>query len=387
MNNIIFRIPPKQRVSTYKKVRAQLNGYDEIIFASMRQVGRQIEVDFQPPGSANEYGDKHREIEKYLGSAVLGGVNVAMLLMEEIFQQIQARGGLPRIHDDDLLDNMAFSDEDTNVSIRLTQDLRWAVVWKIRVPDSEELTLIVLDAYSRLWGEIVPPYIIEYINTAINAFKARNNLAATALASIVMEATLRDVLIANGVVYDPFASRGDVYAYVTAEVTEQAGFYKLAFVTPMPKAPSDFASSADATGKITIRARRTGKLNKKRIDLQIKAPPSLLDFWSSNHIVQRAGDRVGGLGEALDIARARGFLSRAILPEDFDDVIKTVRNHLVHLSGRALEDPLPQLRNRGVNRLGDFVNDNAKVFDLLRSIIESANELYNGLRQAGHTVP
>jgi hypothetical protein len=83
------------------------------------------------------------------------------------------------------------------------------------------------------------------------------------------------------------------------------------------------------------------------------------------------------LGEALDIARKKeGFLTPDLLPTDFDEVIKIVRNNLIHLSSEALNTPLNNLDPTGEFNLGTFIERADCVYDLLRNISIFINEQY-----------
>lgn len=90
--------------------------------------------------------------------------------------------------------------------------------------------------------------------------------------------------------------------------------------------------------------------NPAREDLLIKAPQFLIDHLAGNRIIQPAQTKsIGGLGEALSIARdIEGVITPSDLPIDVDDVIKAVRNNLIHLSSDLMDVELPKVCSIGL---------------------------------------
>lgn len=128
---------------------------------------------------------------------------------------------------------------------------------------------------------------------------------------------------------------------------------------------------------VDIRIKREFNNRKNRFDLTVNIPEYLLDYLSSDRIIQPAQRRVNNLEEALNIARnVEGFLTPDILPVDVDAVIKVVRNKLIHLSGEALETILPSYDPEGNFTLKDFINDSNLVYDLIYNIPYFINKQY-----------
>jgi hypothetical protein len=217
----------------------------------------------------------------------------------------------------------------------------------------------------------------------------QRNDVAMALLSIAAEATLRDVLTSRGYSFVHGASSIDVYAYCDARVTADVtgGRYVIEFVDAMPRAVSDFTTSF-ATEPVNIQVRRVLKdKSNKRIDLHILAPKPLHEHWSQDTIATPAARTVGGLGEALDIARHREqCVTAEDLAEDFDEVLQAVRNNLVHLSKSALNTALPQydfLDSSGNFTLRDFLANEGLVHDFIVTVPRFITEQYVKLRQGG----
>ncbi len=137
---------------------------------------------------------------------------------------------------------------------------------------------------------------------------------------------------------------------------------------------------------IYIEIRRNINSNRNRVDLLVRDPRDLIDHWSTNAIVQPAIRRVNGLGEALNIARnIERFINPRVLLEDFDEVIKVIRNNLVHLSGAALNTHLPMFDYRSptnIFTLQNFLEDDELVYDFVTNVPRFISGQYNELRRA-----
>jgi hypothetical protein len=213
------------------------------------------------------------------------------------------------------------------------------------------------------------------------------NAAAVALLSITVEATLRDVLETKGYSFNPTASSVDIYRYTKADISVNGSSYVINFREGLPKSTLDFLASAQGVSAVEIEIKRVINKRKNRTDLSVKLPNFLLDHLSKDTIETPSQKRVNGLGEALEIARRReGFLTPAILTEDFDDVIKVVRNNLIHLSGDALSKPIHTFDPSGNYTLKDFLSEPNAIYDFISVVCRFVSEQYIELRRVGHLV-
>src|SRR5947209_13958015 len=118
---ILFHIPSQSLIETYQNVRRILQGNDRIIFDAMATITHGSRRAFMAPSNPSEFNQKHAEIERLLRYAdLLQGRELAMHLMEEIWNQIVMLGGLPGLYNDDLLDVIIFKTKLDDVKIRLT---------------------------------------------------------------------------------------------------------------------------------------------------------------------------------------------------------------------------------------------------------------------------
>jgi hypothetical protein len=389
MIKLPFRISGDSLKETYNQVRSAMSNNEHIIFQAMNTITLGRRKPFIPPSDVNEYNQKHREIEEILAYPVAGrGIETAMCLMEEIVLMVRPSGGVPGYSTHDLLDRMRFRTTTPRTSIFLTDELHWAVRWDTHTHTAilEKPDKVFLDIYSNDMGEIVPSYLAKYVDYAILAYQEKINIVALALLSITIEATLRDVLANKGYSFDRGGSPMDIYGFARAEVGVSGNAYTLTFREPMPLSPTDFLS-AHGGNSIEIEIRRNINANRNRVDLLVRDPRNLIDYWSTNIVVQSATRRVNGLGEALNIARnVERFINPRVLLEDFDEVISVIRNNLVHLSGDALNTPLPMFNYRSPTNtftLQNFLEDDELVYDFVTNVPRFISGQYNDLRRVG----
>lgn len=376
---------PAVASSLYKAIQEQVKPED-IIFHSMQQISQRRGFAFNLPTTPAECKQKHQEIEQFLTRYpnVLNKQGLIFDLIEEIQVQL-------RISGQDFLAGklceLIIQEFKGNFKIHLSIDNAWLVEWVIELDtngiiDSRSISAI---AYQVVWGNIVPWTVVQYLNSAILLYKQRAFATALVLLSIAVEATLRDILSTRGYSFVSGASKVDVYDFSQAQVNVSSGGYDLTFLGIMPKAPSDLSSISALPLEISIR--REINQAKNRVDLLIKAPPCLIDHWSSNRIIQRGQLKsIGGLGEALRVAReVEHIITPSDLPIDVDEVLKAVRNNLIHLSNDSMELVLPQYASMstiGAFTLENFINTPNLVFDLIADIPRFVNDQYVKLWKA-----
>ncbi len=376
---------PPQTVALYQGV-VQLLGQDEIIFLSMSLIAQRRRFAFDLPVNLGEYPQKHQEIEnsftRYHNFPDRQGLFFD--LINEIQTQLQING--QDLHANRLRDFVSIATaKDFNVLI--SGDCAWIVEWAVANPDdSSDERKIPATVYQGVWGNVIPWTVLQYLNGGILLYKQKSYATALALLSIAVEATLRDVLSTRGYTFTMRANKQDIYDFSRALVHVNGANYTLTFPDPMPKQPTELNTSSGGVLPIEIRVRRDG--NPAREDLLIRAPQFLIDHWSGNRIIQPAQtNSVDGLGEALRIARSvEGVVTPLDLPIDVDDVVKAVRNNLIHLSSDSMDVELPKfasLNPNGKFTVKDFIDKPNLVFDFVIDIPRFVNEQYVKLWKAG----
>lgn len=384
MNPLLLYIPSNQLRIKYEAIKNNV-GDNGIIFDAMTAVTQGHRTPFVPPSQNGEYARKYQEIESlFRYKTLLGGVEILASLIDEVFNRVLNNNGTDGLNTPELLKLMSFEIED-KLWVALDENGTWVEKWEIRVPESEpeETLLIVLPLYKKDLGEIVPFYVSQYINSGIQAYKRRMFIAALALLSIAVEATLRDLLATRGYTYKHGAPSQDKYAFARALVGIEDNRYTVTFPDEMPKAVTDFAASIGGPGPLEVRIKRYMNRDQE-MDLLIRTNAALVDHWSVETIVRPAEKVVSGLGKALKIARDdEKLISATDLPSDIDDVLQTVRNNLVHLSNEALDTVLPKLSQyspTGEFKLRDFLENQQMVYDLVANIPTFIRDQYLTMR-------
>lgn len=379
--SLLFPVLHEQVESAYERVCSVLGDNHKLIFKAMSRVMQNEGHHFSGPSSYDpvEVERKHREIKRRITASSFRGLGPAMRLMEEIWAEVISGPGLPHISNSKILDKLYFSVAEREILIRLSQDGYWVAEWNVdlRHRQLSYRRCVQIALYNNSSEEIVPHYVLQYVDAAVLAFRQGLYAVSVALLAITVEATLRDVLAPKGYNFKRSASPVDIYPYVEAEVTSTGESYVVTFSETLPKSPSEFVKSLEGKSVAKVKIRRKVARGKNQIDLHVRAPNALLDHWSKNEPHTRAQKRVNGLGEALEIARNKeGILTPDLLPEDMDDVIRTIRNNLVHLSQESLAQELELV---GMT-LGEFLNNSEAVYDLLTLTIPALiNEQYTRL--------
>ncbi len=377
--NLLFPIPTESILETYTNVYNMLIGNDYLIFDAMKVVCDATDKNFSVPTNESEYSQKHEEIRQQIKFAnVLKGTETALRLMNEIIRQINYKGGIPGIITADLIKKISFKTVNPTVNITYSDERILTAQWIVNV-DSLSYKIFA-DLYNENFEEVVPDYIVEYMHSAIIAYQQKMFSVSATLMSIIMEATLRDVLESKGYSFNPRVNPNDLYKYEKGYVEADGGKYTLSFPQTMPKSTSEFLNSTGGRSPFPIKIKRVQNLDNN-YELVLKDCNCIVDHLSSDQIEHVAQKRVNGLGEALNIARNKEkFLTPDILPVDFDDVIKTIRNKLVHLSQGSLETPLKSFDSSGNYTLRNFIEDPYPVFDLISNVPRFVNKQYRSIK-------
>lgn len=384
----LIRVSGRALEQKLDEVLELLGGSQHLLFNAMAQLSPGTPSKVVAPISPAEFGRKRNEIARILQSPVmLRGLEVALKLFEDVYLAVDAQGGVPGYRPQDLLDLLRIHTEQPDETIALSKDMHWIVEWPVCLPAAGPETRMSCEWFARPWGVVVPPYVVNYLASAATARRQKRNDAAVALLSIAAEATLRDVLSSQGYSFTHRARSKDVFAYCTAKVTadEASGSYIVKFDGTMPLAVDDFATSFSGA-PVEIKVKRVPKYaNRTRIDINIVAPNPLHDHWTSPTVEMPGAPTVGGLGEALDIARNRlACVTAEDLALDLDEVLQAVRNNLVHLSGAALDTPLPRFDFLKRDfALRDFLLDEHLVQDFVAAISRFVTGQYVELRRSG----
>jgi len=303
------------------------------------------------------------------------GQKLLVKIIEYLYEDLQSNGAIG------VTDNSFF--EHTKITLPDGSEIqykaikKWHWVWKLQVDSNPGLVDLDIRTGNTIPGEIVPEYILQYIQQSVAAFKGGKHAVAMALMTIALEGTLRDALHTKGYTYQYGAPSQDVYELKEINIHKDPSGYKVTFPNLMPQSHADYLSALGDPLYKTFRIKRVKKANGNYI-LEIRGVTDLLDYWSSDQVTATGTRQVSGLGAALDIGRNHlGIITAIDMPEDLDQPIQSVRNNLIHLSGNSMTEIVQQDLDGNNISLKDFLQNKNRVFDAVCTIGDTINTIYN----------
>ena len=177
MNTLLSYINSQHVESAYKEVKGLLQGYDEAIFNAMAEVTRVTTSPFIVPNDTSQYTGKYLELEKRLNYRhTLDGLRIILNLFSVIHRNLLLTNDNLAIQ---LRSRLNF-DTSRDFKIYMQENSNWAVLWQVEFRSqraSVENFSISVDIQNKDWGWVVPDYIVEYIDSAISAYKKGMNTA------------------------------------------------------------------------------------------------------------------------------------------------------------------------------------------------------------------
>lgn len=302
------------------------------------------------------------------------GQNLLIKIVEELYDYLLVNG-VVGVSDNQFIEEVFFNLNDDS-KINYTLSKTWIWTWRISVDINEREISIGLRDKSFPPGDIVPDHVLQFIQQGIIAFKNNRDAASLALLSIALEGTLKDILDSPAYIGAYGSPSHDVYQIDNMNIYPAHNGYRIEFPNAMPIPHTSYLSNPGDQSHNTVRVKRIVKSGKNYIE--IRDVNSIIDYWTSDVIINSSIKTINGLGTAIDIARNHaGILSPVDLPLDIDEVIQTIRNKLVHLSGANLNQVVNT--DAGSITIADFIKDKNKVSDTIDSISETINKLYTKL--------
>jgi len=192
--NMPFHINSELVFNAFTNTKALLTGHDNIIFDSMNQ----IHPAFILPSNPNEFTAKYNEIDRILSRRTMtGGIDIGFKLIDKILVNIIAGGTVVDLSI--LVADWNFLIQ-PNCNIYLTQTGKWLYKHSITVNHFQQNFIHnhIITFRDINQGIVVPHYITQYFHTALNCFSQYQYPVCLALNSIIVEGTLKDVLITRG---------------------------------------------------------------------------------------------------------------------------------------------------------------------------------------------
>lgn len=301
------------------------------------------------------------------------GLKLFIKIAEELYDELTANGAVG-VNQNDFLNLLMIVLEDQGI-LKYSVNKQWIVSWKLDIDGYTRSIEIGLRNKNLPGIDIVPDYVLQYVQQATYAYHNKRHAASLALMTIALEGTLRDALSVKGYNYQHGAPSQDVYQLVDVEIHKDPAGYKVLFPSAMPLDHNHYLSAVGDPIFKTFRIKRV--LKGQATFLEIRQANDLIDYWSSNTVVTQGTTQISGLGTAIDISRNQAAILTPIdLPEDLDGAIQSVRNNLIHLSGNAMNEQVDVDLAGAPITLGDFLKDKNKVFDAICTIGDAINKIY-----------
>jgi len=301
------------------------------------------------------------------------GQKLYVKIVEELFNGLVSTGATG-VNQNDFLNAVCITLDDQSL-LSFANNKQWFVSWKLEINGNERDIKIGIRNKQFPQTDIVPDYVLQYLQQATYAYKTKRHAASLALMTIALEGTLRDALQVKGYTYHFGTPSQDVYQIEDIQIHKDPAGYKVVFPSSMPLNHNHFLS---ATGDPLFKTYRIKRVLKGgAFYLEIRQANDLLDYWSSNTVVTHGTAQISGLGAAINISRNQAAILTPIdLPEDLDGAIQSVRNNLIHLSGNAMNEEVDFDLNGAPITLGDFLRSSNKVFDAVCTIGDTVNKIY-----------
>ncbi|KAA0126307.1 hypothetical protein FY557_17905 [Chryseobacterium sp. SN22] len=325
------------------------------------------------PGDTNQQVDIIETRIKRIADSY--GQKLLIKIIESLYEDLQINGAIGVTNTDFLACSKIVLQDGSQLQYKAVKKWHW--VWNLEVDGNPGSVDLEIRAGNNTPGEIVPEYILQYIQQGVTAFKSGKPAVAMALMTIGLEGTLRDALETKGYSYQYGTPSQDIYERVNMDVHKDSSGYKVTFPNSMPKVHNDYLSApGDPTYK-RVRIKRVKQPDGNFI-LEIKNIGDLFDYWSSDQITTTGTAQVSGLGAAINIGRnLLGIITPIDIPEDLDRPIQAVRNNLIHLSGNSMSEIVQQDTVGNDITLKEFLIDRNRVFDAICTIGNAINILYN----------
>lgn len=264
-------------------------------------------------------------------------------------------------------------------------------VW-VRELDLDLQTSIQINRYEYYPGfttdeitEITSTPIYNYLKSAVVCFRSDLLPSALALSAIAFEACLREVLTGidrHSLPQPPLFKRSSarVDAHLDNITGEPVLFFNVQgtvqsirdfFRAHEPKGPKQFL------GSVRLKICREDRSN----DLRLMVDSRYIDLLSSDELEARPTHRPAkNFSEFIQVAELAGRLKARRLPWNSAEVIRKVRNILVHWSKDALAEPL----NPAIT-IGDYINGPDTVRATIADVASFISDEYYDLRQFERT--
>jgi len=366
--NLLFQISSDKMKDTYDRIKSHLKQDQQFIFQAMQILDNNFEI---PDESKIE--KNHIAIKRKFDFRGFNGIEIFLRLIPQIYKKLEDSPYYKSSELDAFLLETATETKSVDIKLILTKGCIWTVNWPTKVSGAfgQEDLEIPIFLYNGQLDEIVPAYIVELLSSAISAYTQNLYMPSLILATIALEATLRKVLSLRGYSSGGKGTSKDEYSFIDAKIgplSDKSG-YMLRFNKEPAKSSNEYYI-AESDKSVPVRIKRKYR-DKDRYDIIIRDFDGYEDYLTSDVIITPQQKRISGLGGALSIARYdEGILTDIDLPTDMDEIFKSVRNNLIHISEDSFSATI------GDRRLSEILSNQLAVYDLIFNVSNYINKQY-----------
>ena len=265
-------------------------------------------------------------------------------------------------------------------SIRIAPNGHWQIVWIVD-EKSRSSDPIVLDWYtpsSSTHSPVVPNTILDHIASCVTLLRQGLVLPATSILSVILEATLWDALDAKGI---PRYREEKTYMPVNWHFKKLSNQFCLR-IEGAEKNVKDLTIPAELTGEsyndITFEIRKASFENgDNTVNIYVKVNTEVVDYLASNQVENESSIPIRGLSAAFQRARKEDLECLKVIPKDFDSILVSLRNNLIHLSPQGtFSDPIHIPGGGVINSIEDLKKKSMFIYHLLYSVATIVESVY-----------
>jgi hypothetical protein len=266
--------------------------------------------------------------------------------------------------------------------LTMTDSGLWLRNLSVSKNDQDAEEVLVLSWYAPQSPDIVPLSIYQFMKSAALCFRSDLFQGTLTLAAIAFEACLRQAIIEHGIhilqvgrKYPPIKAQIDAYnddPQVRLGITLKGATERL---------EDYFEHKANHAGKdwlgnFVFRIAREDLLTDdgEQVKLWVDVPQEKRSYLCSDKVTTPGNKHADRFKEFTAIAEQHGWFREAIIPGDSAEVIRLVRNKLVHWDDSSLDDT-----DIDGMTLREHINDRNRVLGTLKDLALFISEIYEGL--------
>ncbi|GHO49178.1 hypothetical protein [Ktedonospora formicarum] len=287
---------------------------------------------------------------------------------------------VPEIISEVITQNINFTTDYDFEIIRLAPNGHWQIAWIIddaKVNDSA----VVLDWHIpsvNIHAPVVPYAILDHIASCVALLRQGLVLPAASIISVILEAALWDALDGKGV---PQYKAEKIYMPVYWHFRKLSNQFTVS-IEGADKDVKDLIIPSELADKsyndITFEISKASFENSdKTINLYMKVNNEIVDYLSTSQIKSEEQVPIRGLSAAFQQARKKDLECLKVISKDFDGILTSLRNNLIHLPSQGnFREPISIPGGGVIRGVEDLKKNNMFVYQLLYLVVNIVRSVY-----------